>query len=366
MRRSRIWPLAALLVIAPEFSLAQSGQYTTPNTGVCWDMDSLVVHSGGIVTGSSPGYTFHGSVTISPLDTLMISAGKTLIFDDTGGDFYLAARGTLFAQGADSEPITFTSAHQVLGDWQGISILQGILEHCRVEYAWHGIVVGSSASVIHSTIMYNYMGLLPGGSAVIRDNLIANNQSVGILVDGGIVATGQFAMQCEPVIEDNEILDNGSYGIGMGWGSSATIRGNLIRGNDHGIDSGPLDCSIVVENTIVENNCGVVCDNHGFWSSSALNLGDLDNHSTEDDGGNHLYDNLQWDLYYATPDTIKAEGNHWGTTDLATINSHIYDDEEDVGDADGNGILSGPVDFLPIGETSVQPSTWGQIKARFR
>jgi hypothetical protein len=370
VRSSRLGLIATLITGALGLPLAQADEYTTPNTGVCWDIDDLVANSGGVVTGSGPDYTFRGSVTISPLDTLMIAAGNTLIFDDAQSVFRLWAKGILFAQGTAGQMITFTSTHQTPGAWHSINLHQGVLEYCRVEYATHGIYVGyieSSASVAHSTIMYNQEGIFlggPGAYAVIRENLIANNQNTGIGGDGGINKGQEGGKQWESLVEDNQILDNGYVGIGLFWGIYATIKGNLISGHDCGIVSGPYAGSIVVENTIVENNRGVLCDSDGF--PGGLKLGDLGNQSFEDDGGNHIYNNLEYDLYNADPETIKAEGNHWGTTDLDIINSHIYDDEEDVGDADGNGVISGLVDFIPLGETSIQRNTWGQIKATFR
>jgi hypothetical protein len=370
MRRSPFCFMVMFLAFALGLPLAQGDQYATPNTGVCWDMDDLVTNSGGVVTGSSPEYTFHGSVTVSPLDTLIICAGNTLIFDETQGNFRLWAKGTLFAQGTVDGMITFTSSQMTTGAWQGITLYQGTLEYCRVEYAFYGIYIGyieSLASVTHSTIMSNHVGVFlvgPGDSTIISTNHIANNQVGGILGDGGINKNHMSGKQWGALIEDNQILDNGDFGIAFSWGIYALIKGNLISGHNSGIFCGPYGGFVVAENTIVENNLGILCDSYGL--PSGINLGDLSNQSSEDDGRNQIHDNIEYDLYNANAETIKAEGNCWGTTDLVAIDSHIYDDQEDEGDADGNGVLSGPVDFVPIGETSVQPSTWGKIKARFK
>jgi|GEM_PF-2183342 len=365
MGMSRFWLIAFLFVIVTEPALAQAPSYSTPNTGVCWDMDDLAAHAGSAVTGVSPEFMIHGLVTISSQDTLIVSPGENLIFDDIGGGFQLRAMGHLLALGTAGEMITFTCTHQVPGSWFGIFLEQGLLEYCCVEYAVKGVIVDESAAVIHSTIANNETGLfLFKGSPDISGNLIINNDA-GIWCDGMMDRDQGGGKMCEPVIEGNQILDNGSYGIGLVYGTIATVKGNLISGNERGIYSGPYDVSVVVENTISENNYGVFCDKD-IISFSALNLGNLSNESAQDDGGNHFHGNLEYDMYNATSDTIKAEGNYWGTTDLNVIESHIYDDEEDVSDADGNGVISGPVDFMPLGETWVQHNTWGQIKAKFR
>ncbi len=43
-------------------------QYTTPNTGVNWNLDDLVTNSGGVVTGTFPNYSITNKITISAND----------------------------------------------------------------------------------------------------------------------------------------------------------------------------------------------------------------------------------------------------------------------------------------------------------
>ncbi|MFC1683380.1 NosD domain-containing protein [Candidatus Zixiibacteriota bacterium] len=366
-RRPFIGLAFTLLLLAPE---VWADDYTTPNTGVCWNLDSLVVHSGGVVAGSSQEFAFNGSVTISSLDTLIIDAGKTILFDPGPGDVHLAAEGFLFAHGTAAKLITFTTTeHFPPGNWGGLRIGQGILEYCLVEYAVTGITVNGVACLMNNRIIGNREGIRlnlfqGGGPVVIRDNLIHINLNGGILWDGGLDAGTPTGKQGDPLIEGNQILNNDAVGIHFAWGTRAIIRDNLISYHYVGISSGPNDESIVVENTISENVLGVLCDYDMF--PGKLNLGDLGNHSPDDDGGNQIHDNIEFDVYNASAESIKAEGNHWGTSDPAAIDGHIYDNEEDVSDADGNGIISGPVDFIPTGETGVRRSTWGRIKVRFK
>jgi hypothetical protein len=368
MKGSRSLPIGLAIGWCLFCLQARADDYTTPNTGVCWDLDSLVVYSGSVVTGSNQEFVFNGRVTISPLDTLVIDPGCTIRFADVLGDHQLSSTGRLFAQGTDIEPIVFTSLHQTPGDWNGISISNGFLMHCRVEYAHTGIRISSCAVVSNCTVVSNREGIRIAffltDPTVISDNLIADNGSAGIIWDGGLDRGQMTGAQDLPLIEGNQILDNSAAGIDFAWGTKALIRGNLISGHGVGISSGPYDESVVVENTITGNDLGVLCDYDMF--PGRLNLGDLGNESVEDDGGNHIHDNVRFDLYNASAESVKAEGNHWGTTDPAIIDDHIYDDEEDIADADGNGIISGPVEFLPLGETGVRRSTWGQIKTRFK
>lgn len=45
-------------------------QYTTPGTGVHWNMDSLLLHSGGVVTAGLSDYQIHEELTIAGGDSL--------------------------------------------------------------------------------------------------------------------------------------------------------------------------------------------------------------------------------------------------------------------------------------------------------
>jgi hypothetical protein len=65
MRRLHLWFIATALASLLAGPGARADYYYTPNTGVYWSMDSLVVHSGGIVTASGGEYVFHGTVYIS-------------------------------------------------------------------------------------------------------------------------------------------------------------------------------------------------------------------------------------------------------------------------------------------------------------
>ncbi len=69
-------------------------------------------------------------------------------------------------------------------------------------------------------------------------------------------------------------------------------------------------------------------------------LGNLDNASTDDDGGNIFRRNNTMNIRNDTPYVVKAQGNRFGTTSRAEINSKIWDRRDD-------GSL-GPVRFSPL------------------
>ncbi|MEN3045690.1 MAG: hypothetical protein ABDH49_01695 [Candidatus Hydrothermales bacterium] len=58
-----------------------------------------------------------------------------------------------------------------------------------------------------------------------------------------------------------------------------------------------------------------------------LNLGNLENNDTIDDGMNHILGSV-WSIYNFSYDTIYAQGNLWDYQDSTLIDSKIYDDNE--------------------------------------
>lgn len=341
-----MWSFILVWCLAADFSVASPGCYYTPDTGVDWTMDSLVVRSGGIVTGSAGEYVLHGTVYITSADTVRIAPGSTLIFDDTGGGYEFGGRGTLLALGTAAQEILFTSYHGNPGDWFNVCPGRGAMNFCRIEYAAWGIVPDTASSISHCTIWNNQRGItIYGGSPYVGYNVITNNQFLGISVNNMPGWGSSPKIPCEPLIENNEIINNPDAGISIGCYTAARVKGNIIHGSDRGITFYLVDQSIVASNTITGNRIGVYCTD-----GSTPNLGDLANQDPGDDGGNQISGNIEHDLYNACMDTIQAEGNFWGTTDIPVIESHIF----------------GPVDYIPLGETSVQQRTWGTIKSPYR
>ncbi|MCK4758353.1 MAG: right-handed parallel beta-helix repeat-containing protein [Thermoplasmata archaeon] len=176
---------AGMLIVFP-LTMPNAKAYTTPGTGVVWDMDDLVANSGGAVTGGSGSYVFHDWwVTINAGDTLNVLPGDICSFEVITDPFpmppcILEVQGSIYALGGDVG-ITFTSneTSPAPNDWEGISINgggYGQFENVIVEYSNRGILVFNTAgtgTVSNCTFRYNYdMGLgyaLVGGNSEVRD-----------------------------------------------------------------------------------------------------------------------------------------------------------------------------------------------------
>ena len=150
------------------------------------------------------------------------------------------------------------------------------------EEDWYGIRIeelSGSTSVLEScTIKHAYIGVEISASPTINNCQISDNSYVGILCK----------LNSQAVITNSEIINNGN-------GSS--IGGVGIKGN------------------------------------AQPNLGNLENASTDDDGGNTF--SGHWPPYYDianyTSNDIYAQNNNWGTSDPVAIDARISDDDENTG-----------------------------------
>jgi hypothetical protein len=191
-------------------------------------------------------------------------------------------------------------------------------------------------------------------------------------------------------ITSNTFSNNGNYdwpvtelaGIYQGWqcykpGTSIRIAGNKFNNNKVGLslvkyyqqNSNPIT-TYIDGNTLTMNEVGVhacadqsanleavltrniIHANHEYQvhhqnsASPLLNLGNLDNASKLDDGGNRIYGNSQYDMRNDSPFDLMAQGNFWNLKDSASIDRRIYDKDENP--------ACGLVNFKYY-------STWGDI-----
>ena len=234
-----------------------------------------------------------------------------------------------------------------------------VISHCRI-YRNYKVAIGGGANIANAPqILYNEifenniansnvsqinLGASGTGTTFIKGNIIR-----GLYINAGGIAPLP-AGTLNIVIEDN-IIKNNRYGIAIqNANTNAVIRGNIIDSNN--IQGVPLLggsginfygnatlTAIVTRNTIRGNLWGIT-----IQLTAKPNLGNLSNADTSDDGYNYIYGNSNsdtiYDLYNNTPDSIKAENNFWGSTNLDTIESHIFH-KPDI-------VSLGFVDYMPI------------------
>jgi hypothetical protein len=388
-----------LLVV---FLSAQSiAQYTTPNTGVNWNLDDLVTNSGGVVTGSFPNYAINQKITISETDRVYVLPGSEVVFSGSASGFEVY--GKFLAVGTPADSILFTAAvnDSLGGSFNGFYFRDTsidsacIISYARIEYAYYGLrCLGASPTLSHSSLWKCRRGanLSSDSHPIIVNNRIERSYEYGITMTTG----------CSPLIEYNELINNNSQNtspknqisIGTQGNNSPTIRYNKIEGgmfhrtggisistlfggssstseiayneifnNSFGIalqGSNPIN-AYIHNNLIYNNNINpdvmaagsginaygtaavnaVITRNiiYGNWwgitiqigiagqPAPQVNLGNIENADTTDDGMNIIFGNIQgsdvYDLYNNTLETVYAQNNDWGVYDSASIEDHI-------------------------------------------
>ncbi len=188
------------------------------------------------------------------------------------------------------------------------------------------------------------------------------------------VASLSGSGRCDSTVEGNTISGaSGAQGRGMGmaavnWGHAQVtevvlLNGNTVTGStNNGISlyftnqtgTPPNLLALVTDNVLEQNGlqhnaaglaigsnglgyngivvaCNTVTGNdYGIWQLYGSDPpADYGSGSQGSPGHNVLTGNAKYDFYNATSLPVGAGNNWWGVTDAATIDNHIYDDDED-------------------------------------
>ena len=237
-------------------------QYTTPNTGVNWNLDDLVTNSGGVVTGTFPNYSINQNVIVSTNDRVNVLPGSILTFTTATGQFEV--NGIFKAIGTQTDSIIFTSTMpDSTGFYYGILFntsvndTASIISYARIYYADYGMrCIGASPTMSNSYIFKCNRGFnLSSSNMKILNNVIERCYEYGITMTLG----------SSPLIEGNILANNNTRGIsalnqisiGLQGNNSPIIRDNIIYGGTS-IPTGGISLwvsgSTSFSNTIIEGN----------------------------------------------------------------------------------------------------------------
>jgi hypothetical protein len=258
------------------FVLAASNifaQYTTPNTGVNWNLDDLVTNSGGVVTGAFPNYAINNKIIVAANDRVYINPGTTILFSGSTSGFDV--NGKFLAIGTVTDSIIFSSLSQDSTGtaYNGFYFLDSsvdtacIISYAKIEYAYYGLrCLGASPTLSHSYLWKCRRGanLSSNSSPIISHNRIERSYEYGITLTTG----------SSPLIEWNELINNNTQNtgpknqisIGTQGDNSPTILHNKIEGgmfNKTGgisistLIGGSSSSSEIAYNEIFNNSFGI-------------------------------------------------------------------------------------------------------------
>ncbi|HCV43597.1 MAG TPA: hypothetical protein DGH68_08945, partial [Bacteroidetes bacterium] len=269
MKRTPVFVIALLLSL---WSADLIGGYTTPNTGVNWTLDSLVVYSGGTLTGSFPNYTLNDTLSVAQNDRLTIRAGSVIsVAQGTGKGFTVF--GILRAIGTTTDTIVVKGVVSTAGSHRGFRFDDTsvdslcLLSYCRIQDAVDAVYCfnsntritntlftnnssngvrcyGASPTISYCTFVENRQSAITanvGCSPIIEHNVFARNNSQNTSARNQIAIGGQGTNN--PIIRDNEIYNQSYYragGISLATLTSsdvcnAIVENNYIHDNSFGI-----------------------------------------------------------------------------------------------------------------------------------
>ena len=212
-------------------------QYTTPGTGVIWNLDSLVLYSSGVVVGTFPNYQINNNIIVAANDELNVSAGSNVIFTTPSAG--IEVNGIFKAIGTASDSIVFTSSvEDSTGYYIGFRFNANInsnlsqIKYARIFYADYGFRCIDASPVLSNSYLYKCgRGVqLSSSNAVIMDNVIEKSYEYGITM----------TLSSSPLIEGNYLLKNNTkatsamnqISIGLQGNNSPIIRNNIIEGGE--------------------------------------------------------------------------------------------------------------------------------------
>jgi parallel beta-helix repeat protein len=318
-----------------------------------------------------------GILTVAPGSTLEIRPGTIIrftFFDSNGdglGEHEIFIQGVLRARGSAAAPIRFTSAESSPrpGAWGAINLMASEaaseLSFCIIEYAYRGFhghfalarlqddefrsnIRGaqfqeSEVSFSRCRFIDNFNGLQFRDSQVHFVDLFVSGSYWGmrgvhsrIVLQGGRVrgnlVNGINLRDCDASISA-VILDNNRKGLYL-QRSRGEVRDSLFSANsEHGIYLEESDVTITGNCFRNNGRAGVK------WVASQGAL-----QKNRFDGGS------EYALVNDTAAPVVAQGNWWGSSDVAAIDQVIRDggDRDGVGRVDASGFLLAPPEFLLV------------------
>lgn len=369
-------------------SVVLQAQFTSPGTGVYWNLDSLVSNSGGAVTGADGAYTIHEDITIAAEDTLDIVEDVEV---QIAPEVLVTVFGAFFSQPELSAVYTVSEDEHYAGfrfeEFSEIVISRStfeyggglrvltenfILDNCVIQYneanASTGGAIGLSRGkplISNSHFLENESAAISSGANIecapiiefcvfesnntgnsnrpqinlgpsgVDTTFIRNNEVIGDPENtqvGGIAFTSFLAVEGHAVIEGN-LIENNRYGIAIDGSNITTrIEGNTTINNN--TQGEPMSGGSGL--TFSGDNYNYISGNFirgNLWGITILgnaivNLGDT---ATENynPGGNQFNDNgnngVTYALYNNTTNEVMAMNNCWDEDSLL-----VAEDIEDV------------------------------------
>ena len=304
----------------------------------------------GVITAGT--YTVVGEISVEAGDSLTIEPGTFFIFQ---GHYKFIVNGWLFAEGTETDSITFTAADTTEG-WHAIRFINtpdsSRLSYCVLQYGnatgsnpdnKGGAIYCSYSSPIfdHCTIRDNFAE--EGGGAIYS---YSSNIKLGFcdvfdnhsLSSGG----GLYAYYGIPIVHDCNFIGNIAYNPdilvssgGMLFWHSSPIVENCTVANNRSSSSGGMkfqqsynpviaNC-VIYNNEAIEQTTGGLCVN--LCSNAAIINCEITNNRSISSGGVRLFDS-SFEISDCIIDCNTSTGISCYNSDGEIINTSLSDNDD--------------------------------------
>lgn len=329
-------------------AVAVKAQYTTPNTGVNWGLNDLIINApAGVISLSDGVYTLSQNLTIAATDTFTINENAVIHIDP---NVQINIAGTLTA---DAETITITASNTA-APYDTIRFEEGstgFLNNVTIDYGKGIRVATGDFEMQNCSMSYHVAGTTTSAALTFSTgNPLINNSS---FTNNVIPAFGSGAnIESAPTFSNNYLENNNTSNtnrpqINMGPSGNDTIRiiGNTIKGNPLLPLVGGISASSLLGNTnkvIIDNNI-ITNNRYGITVAGANSSGYIRGNTIEDNntqnnpaqGGSGISLNASG---AATMNIIASSNqirrNLWGITLIGQARI-------EMGHADGIAIIGG-------------------------
>jgi len=385
------------------FAVSSFADYRTPGTGEVYTLDLLADLAPDVLQETGYGLLLTDKLIIAPNDALEVVnetlyfAGVTEVTDQYTGALLATYVSVLVVEGglqADNwtlksipEVILQTCSHGlIVGAPTQEGAAAAVIQDCTFERLGVGLAVRGNGKANVERVRFNDCFYAGVNTYMNGELILKNSTSLNSLTSVSSPAKLQMAgcrtegagLTLSETLEGTAIVDNsflGDTGIGLNVNGDVkgSVRGNQFGGFEYGavftgLATGLFDrnvfwgakevgivCDASATPTLRRNqvilNCVRTLTPQGQIQKPAIFTmegAQPDFGTVGDPGLNVIRYNGGLAFYHAGTETISAVGNLWGRLPAAKIEDLIYHQPDDVGDADGNGIVSGLVIYQPF------------------
>jgi len=338
------------LTLITAFAFSSHAQYTTPNTGITWNLTELVANAPQIISYSDGIYTLSQNLTIASTDSFVINENATIKIDP---DVQIFVEGN-FTADANEVLITATNITAPYNTIRFEENSSGFIRNTTIDYGKGIRVATGNFEMQNSSMSYHVSGTtgsgtlnFSAGKPIINNSRFTFNAVPAFSSGANQVAAPVFTNN---YLEGNNTANANRPQINMSATGNDTIKiiGNIIKGNRELILTGGISVTsffgdpikvLIENNTITDNRYGITIGGGNAVGYIRGNL--IEDNNTQNLpnlGGSGISINATGTNtmnLIASQNQIRR--NLWGITMIGTAKINLGNDNPELGDLNGGG-----------------------------